>query len=168
MNRFFAMVRLTAVPTDGAGDGSLSLQETIEVNASVERAWDVVGNFDDMSWHPAIGSTVIARGQADKPGAARVLTLKEGGGKIHETLNSYDAAATTLSYRITESVLPVRDYSAVIKVAAAGAGKSQVSWSAVFKRLDPGAAAGQDDATAKTVVAGILKSGLQNVKQKLG
>lgn len=168
MNGLFELMRMAVVPPAASGGGeAMTLRETVEIDASVDRTWAAMGDFGNMSWHPAIGRTEIARGRADEIGAARVLTLKEGGGKIHETLTSH-SAGHAYGYDITESVLPVRDYSANIKVEAAGAG-SRVVWTATFKRKDPAAspATGQDDATAKTVVTGILQSGLANLKRQV-
>jgi len=95
-----------------------------------------------------------------------VLTLK-GGGNVNEVLTSFDAGSTTMKYEITESVLPVRDYGATLKVESAGDGKSLVTWRAMFKRKDPASpgALGQDDAAAKEAITGVFKSGLENLKK---
>lgn len=169
MNRFFLAMFLSAVPmlASAAIDETIRLKESVEINAPADKVWAAVGNYGDMSWHPAIGSTEVTSGKADEVGATRVLTLKEGGGKINEVLTSFDAESKTMKYEITESVLPVRDYGATIKVESAGDGKSVVTWRAMFKRKDPAnpGAPGQDDAAAKEVVTGILKSGLENLKK---
>jgi mxaD protein len=147
-------------------DETIRLKESIEVNAPADKVWAKVGSFADMSWHPAIGKTELTAGKADEAGATRVLTTKDGGA-INEVLTTYDAASMTMKYDITESVLPVREYSATLKVEAAGAGKSIVTWRAMFKRKDPAnpGAPGQDDAAAKSTIEGIFKSGLENVKK---
>jgi mxaD protein len=73
----------------------------------------------------------------------------------------------SLKYEITESVLPVREYGATLKVESAGEGKTIVTWRAMFKRKDPAnpGAAGQDDAAAKAAISAIFKSGLENIKK---
>lgn len=148
-------------------DETLRLKESIEINAPADKVWAKVGQFGDMSWHPAIAKTEVVEGTATEAGAKRVLTLKDGG-HVNETLTSYDAGTTTLKYEITDSVLPVREYGATIKVEAAG-DKTIVTWRTMFKRKDPAkpGAAGQDDAAAKAAVEGILKSGLQQLKRSL-
>jgi mxaD protein len=150
---------------NAAIDETIRMKESIEINAPAAKVWAKVGNYGDMSWHPAISKTEVVEGKADEVGAKRVLTLQDGG-KVNETLTSYDVAGMTMKYEITESVLPVREYGASIKVEAAG-DKSIVTWRAMFKRKDPAnpGAAGQDDAAAKTAVEGILKSGLANLKK---
>ena len=90
--------------------------ETIEINAPVDKVWAVIGDFQNMGWHPAIEKTEGSGG--NEPGAKRTLTLK-GGGKIHETLTKSDTAGHSLSYEITEvdvKVLPVSNYSSTLKV----------------------------------------------------
>lgn len=146
-------------------DETIRMKESIEINAPAAKVWAKVGNYGDMSWHPAIAKTEVVEGKAEETGAKRVLTLKDGG-KVNETLTNYDAAGMTMKYEITESVLPVREYGATLKVEAAG-DKSIVTWRTMFKRKDPAnpGAAGQDDAAAKAAVEGILKSGLENLKK---
>jgi mxaD protein len=154
-----------SVMANAAIDETIRVKESIEINAPAAKVWAKVGNYGDMSWHPAIAKTEVVEGKAEEVGAKRVLTLQDGG-KINETLTSYDAAGMTMKYEITESVLPVREYGATIKVEAAG-DKSIVTWRTMFKRKDPAnpGAAGQDDAAAKSAVEGILKSGLANLKK---
>jgi mxaD protein len=151
---------------NAAIDETIRLKESIEINAPVDKVWAKVGSFADMSWHPAIEKTEITGGKADEVGATRVLTIK-GGGNVNEVLTSFDAASTTMKYEITESVLPVRDYGATLKVESAGEAKSLVTWRAMFKRKDPASpgAPGQDDAAAKEAITGIFKSGLENLKK---
>jgi mxaD protein len=95
-----------------------------------------------------------------------VLTTQDGG-KINEVLISYDAVSKVMKYEITESVLPVREYGATLKIKESADGKTTVVWSANFKRKDPAnpGAAGQDDAAAKAAILGIFKSGLENIKK---
>lgn len=161
----FSAFGLTSI-SNAAIDETIRLKETIEINAPADKVWAKIGNYGDMSWHPAISKTELTGGKAQEVGATRVLTTQEGG-KINETLTSYDAATMTMKYEITESVLPVRDYGATLKVESAGEGKSVVTWRAMFKRKDPKnpAAVGQDDAAAKSTIDGIFKAGLANIKK---
>ncbi|MGQ0442960.1 MAG: SRPBCC family protein [Methylophilaceae bacterium] len=147
-------------------DETIRLKESVEINASADKVWAKIGNFGDMSWHPAIIKTEITGGKAAEVGATRVLSL-QGGGNVNEVLTGYDAAGMSIKYEITESVLPVREYGATLKVEAAGEGKSIVTWRAMFKRKDsasPGAA-GQDDVAAKEAITGVFQSGLANIKK---
>ena len=167
----FMMAMLVALlgvtySVSAAIDETIRLKDSIEVNASADKVWAKIGNFADMSWHPAIAKTALTSGNAAEVRATRVLTTQDGGA-INEVLTSYDATSMTMKYEITESVLPVREFGATLKVEAAGEGKSLVTWRTMFKRKDPAnpGAAGQDDAAAKAAISGIFRSGLENIKK---
>jgi mxaD protein len=171
MNKLFAalLVALLGIPAvaTAAIDETIRVKETIEINAPADKVWAAVGNFGDMSWHPAIAKTEITGGKAEEAGATRTLTFTDGGG-VKETLTSYDAASMTMKYDITEGTLPLREYSATIQVQSAG-GKTTVLWKSMFKRKDPAnpAKEGQDDKTAKDTIVNIFKTGLENLKKNL-
>ena len=64
---------------------------SITIDAPAAKVWEVIKNYNDMSWHPGIKS--VEGGSNDK-GAVRKLTLANGGTiteelKSHE-LNRYD------------------------------------------------------------------------------
>jgi len=171
MNKLFAALLLSVIgmplAATAAIDETIRVKETIEINAPADKVWAVVGNFGDMSWHPAIAKTEITGGKNNEADARRVLTLKDGG-TINEVLTARDDAGMTMKYDITESVLPVREYSATIQVQSAD-GKTTVLWKSMFKRKDPAnpPAAGQDDKTAKDTITNIFKTGLENLKKSV-
>lgn len=168
MSRLFAALMLSFLPVlaSAAIDETIRLKESVEINVPADKVWGIVGNYADMSWHPAIAKTELTSGKADEVGAKRVLTFKDGGG-VNETLTGYDVERMLMKYEITEGTLPVRDYSANIRVEFAGDGKSVVTWRAMFYRKDPAnpGAPGQDDAAARTAIEGVLKTGLENLKK---
>lgn len=171
MNKFVAALLafflVAPVVVTAAIDETIRVKETIEINAPADKVWAAVGNFGDMSWHPAIAKTEITGGKATEAGATRALTFTDGGG-VKETLTSYDAASMTMKYDITEGTLPLREYSATIQVQSAG-GKTTVLWKSMFKRKDPAnpPKAGQDDDTAKNTIVNIFKTGLENLKKNM-
>lgn len=157
----FMLDGLMVVPASAStADKSLSVKESVVLEASAETVWARIGRFGDMSWHPALASTEIVEGDEDRLGAQRVLMIK-GGGTIHETLTARDAKAMELSYKITESVLPVSDYSATLSVQAEGSG-SRVLWTSNFKRKAP-----DDDQAAVDTITNIFQSGLAQLKADL-
>lgn len=92
-----------------------------------------IAKFSDLgAWHPAVAKTKITEGADFKKGAMRVLTLQDGG-KINETLTANNANDKTMSYIITDSVLPVSGYSSSLHVYSNGADKSVVVWQGSFK-----------------------------------
>lgn len=169
MNKLFTVMLAALFGAAGlanaAIDETIRVKETIEINAPADKVWAIAGNFGDMSWHPAIAKTEISSGKNNEAGANRTLTLPDGG-TIKEVLTSRDDAGMTMKYDITESVLPLREYSATLQVQSSG-GKTTVLWKSMFKRKDPAnpPAAGQDDKTAKETIVNIFKTGLENLKK---
>ena len=163
-----AAVLALATPSLAHGPTRQKAVERIEINASPDKVWAVVGNFQDMGWHPAVAKTEGSGG--NDVGATRKLTLKSGG-TIEEKLGKYNKDSHILSYEITAvdvKVLPVTNYSSTIAVTEEG-GKSVVEWKGAFYRgfmnNDPPPEL-SDEAAMKAVV-GIYKSGLEALKAKV-
>lgn len=142
--------------------------ETIDINAPVDKVWAVIGNFQDMSWHPAVAKTEGKGG--NDVNATRTLTLKSGG-TIEEQLDKYDAEEHSYAYEITKvdvKVLPINDYSAHITLTANG-DKTTVEWKGAFYRgymlNDPPPEL--TDEVAVNAVTGIYKDGLAALKKKI-
>lgn len=155
-----------AVPASAHGPTRQKVTETVEINAPADKIWSVIGNFQDMSWHPAVTKTEGEGGS--KAGAKRTLTL-DGGGIINEELLDYDAEEKKLKYQITEvdvKVLPVNNYSAWLSVAEEG-GKSVVTWKGAFYRgyMNNNPPPELNDEAAIKAVKGIFTSGLDNLKK---
>ncbi|MGZ5889929.1 MAG: SRPBCC family protein, partial [Hyphomicrobium sp.] len=94
-----AVLTLFPVAVWAHGPSRQKVTETVEINAPPEKVWKVIGNFQDMSWHPAIAKT---EGQGGNDvNATRTLTLKSGG-TIAEKLDAYDAAKMLYKYEITD------------------------------------------------------------------
>jgi mxaD protein len=153
-----AAVALGAVGA-AASAGDLSVKKTITLAASPEATWSIIGDYCSIEkWHPGIAKCQIVTGTANRPGAVRVLTLRDGG-SVREELTGYDAKKHSYSYTILESPLPVASYASTLAVVAGPGGGSTVEWSGTFK-----AAPGADDATARSVMEGVYDAGLANLK----
>ena len=147
--------------------GVLKVKEMVEIDAPVAKVWALAGNFDNLgAFHPAVAKTEITEGKNNVKGAKRILTLQDGG-TVNETLTAFNAKKTSMSYIISESVLPVSDYAATIKVMPNGKNKSKVVWNAAFKRADQAEmpAEGKDDAAATKTITGVFRGGLDNLKK---
>jgi mxaD protein len=145
----------------------LKIAERVQVQAPADKVWRISGDFDALPrWLPTIAKTELIRGQNNKPGAVRLLTLKEGG-TVEQELLAYDAAAMSYRYRIIRGVLPVSDYESTINVEPAGNGKSKAIWSANFKRMDTKGkpAPGAGDKAAMHAVRSHYEAGLDNLKK---
>jgi hypothetical protein len=163
-----ALVCVLPFAAEAHGPSRQKVDEKIEINAPADKVWAVVGNFQDMSWHPAFKKTEGTGG--NDVGATRILTV-ESGGKIFEKLTKYNADGKTLAYEITEvdvKVVPVTNYSSNITVTANG-DKSTVEWKGAFYRgyvnNDPPPEL-SDDAAVKAITD-VYQSGLAALKKKL-
>lgn len=162
MKKFLLMLSLAVLgfTSQAQADTMLHVKKSVKINAPADKVWAKIADFGDLgAWHPAVAKTEIVEGTDNVKGAKRVLTLQDGG-KISETLTAYNAKAKTMSYVITESVLPVEAYSSTLKVKAAGKGKSVVTWVAAFKAKAPA-----DDKTATDTISGVFDGGLGNLKK---
>jgi len=158
---------LVAGPAFAHGPSRQKVVEKIEINAPAAKVWEIVGNFQDMSWHPGVAKTEGTGGNGAD--AKRKLTLKSGG-VIEESLTKYDADGKSLSYKIDAvdvKVLPVNNYSSTISVKDEG-GKSVVEWKGAFYRgfmnNDPPPEL-SDEAGVKAV-SDVYKAGLAALKTK--
>ncbi|MBT2971775.1 MAG: hypothetical protein B6D72_10535 [gamma proteobacterium symbiont of Ctena orbiculata] len=138
-----------------------------QIAASPQAVWEVVKNFNDMSWHPAVTETKGDGGNA--AGATRTLTLANGG-RIHEKLEKYDESKHSFFYRIESvdvKVLPVTNYSSWFNIKPNGDGGSLVTWKGAFYRGYPNNDPPPElsDQAAKKAVSGVYESGLANLKK---
>jgi len=152
----------TGFATQANAADSLYVIKSVNINVPAAKAWDKIAKFGDLgAWHPAVAKTEIVYGKDYKKGAKRVLTLQDGG-KINETLTAYDTKHMTMSYVITDSVLPVTKYSASLHVYSNGADKSVVVWDANFVPKAPA-----DEKAASGTINGVFDGGLSNLKKIL-
>ena len=168
----------TAAQAHGPVRGKMTA--TVTIDAPADKVWDVIKNYDDMSWHPAIKDTKADKGNED--GSIRVLTLKDGG-TITEELKNHDDKKMAYKYKITEMssvktiqhagqdeevpVLPVDNYAATLSVKDKG-GKSVVTWVATYYRayVNNNPPEELNEEAADKGVTGVLKSGLVALLQK--
>lgn len=168
MKKLFTLIAALLLPLSAAAHGPSpqKVEETITIKAPPAKVWALVGDFSGWhKWHPAIQSSKTETKGSD---TFRLLTLK-GGGTLKERLKEKDNAGMRLKYEITEGVLPVSDYYAVISVSpGANANESTVKWLGRFYRkykLNPPIPPGQDDESALKAVQGVFQPGLANLKK---
>jgi carbon monoxide dehydrogenase subunit G len=145
---------------------------TAEVAASPADVWAAIGDFQDMSWHPAVFASTGENGNAID--ATRVLTLGEAGGPtISEVLYKYSAEKMSYSYRITDvlvEVLPVTNYSSHLTVKPRGGGGSVIEWKGAFYRGYPNNDPPENlnDEAAVAAVTGVYQAGLDALVERFG
>jgi len=156
------------------------LTATVDIDAKAEKVWEVISNYDDLSWLPPVESVKADKG--NKKGSVRVITLKDGG-TITEELKAYKADKMSYKYKITDMstvktikhsgqdedvpVLPVDNYAATLTVKDKG-GKAVVTWIATYYRgyANNNPPAELNEEAADEAVTAILKAGLTNLLKK--
>lgn len=163
-----AVLALFPIAASAHGPSRQKVTETVEINAPPEKVWEVIGNFQDMSWHPAIAKTEGKGGNDVK--ATRKLTLTSGG-EINEELVQYKPDQKLYKYLITDvdvKVLPVNNYSSWLSVKGEG-DKSTVEWKGAFYRgyMNNDPPPELNDEAAVKAVTGVYRSGLDALKKKI-
>ncbi|MEO1138399.1 MAG: SRPBCC family protein [Pseudomonadota bacterium] len=159
-----ALPLLTPIVANAHGPTRQKVTVTADIPASPEEVWAVIGNFQDMSWHPAVHSTTGKNG--NEIDATRLLTLgEEGGPTIDEVLYKFSDEKMSYSYRITAvevEVLPVTNYSAHLTVKPGADGGSIVEWRGAFYRGYPNNNPPPElnDEAAVAAVTGVYQAGL--------
>ena len=73
----------------------MKVVKSVDVAAPVDKTWDAVKDFDSLDkWHPASPRMCIQKGENNKPGAVRKLTVKDGPSFTEELL-AFDEAKHT-------------------------------------------------------------------------
>ena len=166
-----AAILLGPVTASAHGPTRQKVTETVEIAASPEEVWAIVGSFQDMSWHPAVFETSGEGGNAID--ATRVLTLSAADGPtISEVLYKYSEEKRSYSYRITEvevTVLPVTNYSSHLTVKEGANGGAVVEWRGAFYRGYPNNDPPENlnDAAAIAAVTGVYRAGLDALKEQM-
>ena len=167
-----AVLAVTAAGGAALADApkTLKVVKTVNIQAPVDKVWNTIKDFDSLNkWHPTFAKDEIVKGDGDKPGTVRKLTIKDGPSFTEELL-AFDEATHSYRYRIIESPLPLRNYVSHISVKPDGKGGSKVTWSGTFKRKSTSETppeAENDDAAIK-LVTGVYEGGLANLKKMLG
>jgi mxaD protein len=182
--RFWSALLLLMMATASFAHGPtrVKVKESIDINASADKVWAVIKDFDQLQeWLPAVKSSKATGGNSD--GATRVLTLGNGG-SITEELKSHSDKKMAMKYKITDMsvaqtvhhelsgedvdvpVLPVENYSASLSVKEK-AGVSTVTWKAAFYRafLNNEPPAEMNEEAGLAAVSGVFKGGLENLKR---
>ena len=129
-----------------------SLDKSVEIAAPAAEIWRRIGPFCAIKdWHPAIGACTEEAG-------VRTLKTKDGKATFVEKETARDDKATTYSYAIQQSPLPVTKYVSTLKVTPKGDHKSTVEWLATYTPAEG------KDADAATAIGAIYQSGLDGIR----
>src|SRR5882757_4132485 len=176
VKKAFAAVAALVVALAGSAafadpPGLLKVVKSVNIAAPVDKVWNAVKDFDSLNkWHPGFASDEIQKGENNKVGAVRKLTVKDGPSFTEELL-AFDDAKHTYKYRIIESPLPLRDYVSHITVTPGPTkGHSHVTWSGTFKRKSTSETPpdAENDDVAIKLITGVYEGGLANLKKMFG
>ena len=108
-----------------------TVTETIDVNASPDKAWALVGDFGGLvGWFPAVTESTV---EGSGVGALRHLTMPDGN-QLTERQQARDDAARCYEYVVIAGALPCTDYRSRLTVSPAGSG-ARITWTAEFLPL---------------------------------
>ena len=106
-----------------------SFLRTIDIDATPERVWEVLGDIGSVDrWIPGVAWVTV-------DGMARLCGFEDGHSQNERIL---DYAPETRSYRylIEGAPLPIADNTGTFTVEAAD-GRARVVWESSFRALDP-------------------------------
>jgi Polyketide cyclase / dehydrase and lipid transport len=130
--------------------------ETVDVSASPDQVWAVIGTFGDTRWHPLIAHVDVTGAGI---GQLRIIETIDGK-QIIKRLDAIDDSQRIYRYA-TISGLPVADYIGTLDVKP-NSGGSSVEWRAQYL------ADGQPDIVVRSILSGLFKTGLGNLKSRFG
>lgn len=143
--------------------------ESIVIDASIEKTWAVLKEFDLISsWHPEVkSSTGEGKNVSD---SVRNMTLLNDA-VIEESLDYYSDADHEYNYRlktVNVNALPVSSYTSSIKLIAEG-DKTLVKWKSRFYRGDTGNTPPEklSDKSAVKAMKQFIQKGLEGLKESL-
>lgn len=133
-----------------------TITRTLDVKAPVAAVWSLIGSFCGIkNWLPPVGQCI----EDGKAPPTRILVTKDGKAAFVELETARNEAGHSYSYHFLASPLPVKNYTATIKVTAKGNG-STISWSGSYTPDR-----GQEKA-ANDALAGVYEAGLGEIKKR--
>ncbi len=106
----------------------------VEIGAPINKVWELVKDFHDMSWAPGVITSleVVGDKKGNEVGAKRILNEA-----FHETLAKLDQDNYTFSYSIDDGPGPVaedavKNYIGVVKLSETSNGTS-MEWNSSFE-----------------------------------
>lgn len=171
-----AGVALAMIPAAAMAHGPTRQKITVTTELAAEPAevWAAIGDFQDLTWHPAVVSQSGEGG--NEIDATRTLYLSDQGAEgpvIDEVLYKYSDEKMSYSYRITDvavEVLPVTNYSSHLTVMPRDGGGSVVEWRGAFYRGYPNNDPPEElnDEAAIAAVTTIYEAGLAALVERFG
>lgn len=163
---FFITLSLLPLGAHAHGPTPKKADESIVIDASVEKTWAVLKNFDKIStWHPDVESST-GDGKNESDGLRRV-TLESG--DIEESLDYYSEKDHEYNYRLkgeNTAAFPVSSHTSSVQLIAEG-DKTLVKWKSRFYRGDTGNTPPEklNDESAVKAMKQFVQNGLKGLKE---
>lgn len=143
----------------------VKVQVSTVMNAPLEAVWDVVRDFNGHeSWHPAVASSQIERGEpSDRIGCVRRFKLADGS-ELREKLLTLSDIETTFSYCLLDTPVPLFNYVAHVRLLPVTL-TDQTFWQWESRFDTP---AGRDQELANMVRTDIYEAGFDAIRSHLG
>ena len=135
------------------------------LDASVDAVWDVLRDFNGHdSWHPAVATSQIERGQpADRVGCVRRFRLEDGS-ELREQLLTLSDLEQTYSYCLLDTPVPLFNYVAHVRLFPVTDGdRTFWEWESRFDTPK-----GREDELAELVGEGIYSAGFRAIRDHMG
>ncbi|MEE9338990.1 MAG: SRPBCC family protein [Methylococcaceae bacterium] len=143
--------------------------EKIVINASIEKTWEILKDFDNIStWHPDVKSS---KGDGkNKSDSVRAMTLSNDE-ETEESLDYYSEKDHEYSYRLkgeNTKAFPISSHTSAIQLIAEG-DKTLVKWKSRFYRGDTGNSPSEklNDESATKAMNQFIQNGLKGLKETL-
>jgi hypothetical protein len=137
----------------------ISVERAVRIEAPVEVAWQVLGNFALDELLADICTHVVVEGSG--VGAVRTMHLvpRFGGGYVKERLEAFDAHERYMLYRMVDSgPVPFADYLGSIRVTPAGQDACVAVMTARFIPVEI------DEETARSISVTNITTALANAR----
>jgi hypothetical protein len=132
-----------------------TVADSVDLSATPDQVWALIGSFDP-TWHPLIANVKLTG-----TGIGQLRTIETIDGKqIIEQLEAIDNAQRLYRYAMISGI-PAKSYTGTLDVKPKGNGSS-VEWRVQYLPD------GQPDIVVKTVVATLLKTGLESLSKRFG
>ena len=151
------------------GPSRVLLIEEIEINATPDKIWSVIGDFCSIKdWHPTVTDCTADKG--NEPDSLRVITL-DGGEQIREILAKHKPDNFLIQHYMEDGqqlkAYPITTHGLTITVSDNGKGSSTLKWKGAFYRSFQGPTPphelSDEYATEKLTV--FYKTGMENIKK---
>ena len=151
------------------GPSRVLLVEEIEINATPDKVWSVIGDFCSIKdWHPTV--TDCSSDKGNEPDSVRVITLEDGE-QITEILARHEPDKFMIQHYMEAGQelksYPITTHGLTITISDNGKGGSTVKWKGAFYRFyqGPNPPPELSDVTATEKLTVFYRTGLENIKK---